>query len=150
MCQNHRLDFHLEILSFTKCMNEHYTNIKLKVINIVDYIFTRKKLLIIDLAKIICSTDFQYFPDKALYFHQEADPLSTYLVTLNEDKWRILRQKLTPTFTSAKLKSLYKIIEKSAEEINFLKKEDVFEAKKFIARYTTDVIGSCTILIVIV
>lgn len=79
-----------------------------------------------------------------------ADPLSAHLFNVDNPKWRILRTKLTPTFTSGKMKMMFgtvcdvgaKLI-KTLGEASELAVNNEIEIKDIAARFTTDVIGSC-------
>jgi len=67
---------------------------------------------------------------------------------LRGTKWRIVRSKLTPTFTSGKMKMMFSLITECAEHLQqYLDKParngGVLEMKDVMARFTTDVIGSC-------
>lgn len=113
------------------------------------YMFHKPMALVLDieLAKNILVKHFSYFPDRGLYRHDK-DPLSAHLFLIEGQKWRNLRAKLTPTFTSGKMKYMYPtILAKAAELQNTLQKllldEDSLdvEVKDLLARYTTDVIG---------
>lgn len=63
-------------------------------------------LLITDpvlLQKIFIS-DFSSFHDRPVPFDLENDPLNAHLFNIKGKQWRDLRVKLSPTFTSGKLK----------------------------------------------
>ena len=63
-------------------------------------------LLITDtilLQKVFIS-DFSSFHDRPVPFDLENEPLAAHLFNLKGQKWRDLRVKLSPTFTSGKLK----------------------------------------------
>jgi cytochrome P450 family 6 len=74
--------------------------------------------------------------------------LGAHLLQLKGTKWRTLRSKLTPTFTSGKMKMMFSLMTECAEQLQqYLDKParngDILEMKDIMARFTTDVIGSC-------
>ena len=63
-------------------------------------------------------------------------------------KWRNLRVKLTPTFTSGKMKMMFPIFDECANELTELlikleKENPIINIKDVLARLMTDVISSC-------
>lgn len=58
---------------------------------------------------------------------REDDPLSQHLLALQGEKWKNLRSKIIPVFTSGKLKSMYYLINERVEE--FLRVLDQYEGK---------------------
>lgn len=113
------------------------------------YLFTQPTALIIDLQLIkhILIKDFSNFDDRGFYFNEKDDPLSAHLFSLdNKDaKWKNLRTKLTPAFTSGKMKFMFPTIVEVGERLSECVKEKSgeLEIKELLARYTTDVIGTC-------
>lgn len=66
------------------------------------YFFTKPNMVLMDpeLAKNILTRDFASFADRGLSYHEQNDPLSANLLALNGTDWKVMRQKLTPTFSS--------------------------------------------------
>lgn len=78
----------------------------------------------------------------------ESDVLSGHLFAVGGKYWRNLRHKLTPTFTSGKLKSMFDQIYNCTNNLvkdvdNQLKSESGIEARGLLQNFATDVIGSC-------
>jgi cytochrome P450 family 6 len=100
----------------------------------------------LDLVRNILVKDFNVFPNRGQYHNEKDDPISAHLVNIEDDKWRNLRTKLTPTFTSGKLKLMFPIIvqvvdnmlEKISKEAQITAQ---LEVKDILSRLTTDVIG---------
>lgn len=66
------------------------------------------------------------------------------------DKWKNLRVKLTPVFTSGKLKAMFStLIDCGIPLKRYLTKEaergNTVEMREIAARYTTDIIGNCSV-----
>lgn len=83
------------------------------------YSFHRPILLVFDedLLKSILIKDFEIFGERGVYADPENDPLSGNLFGLDHARWRVLRQKLSPTFTSAKLKTMSGIMDKQSDNL---------------------------------
>lgn len=114
------------------------------------YMLTKPALLINDpvIVQNIMIKDFQYFHDRGIYVDEENDPLSGHIFSLPGQKWRKLRVKLTPTFTSGKLKSMFPTILESGKVLEtYIKKflqsgNDIVEIRELLACYNTDIIAS--------
>ncbi|KAF2882937.1 hypothetical protein ILUMI_23242 [Ignelater luminosus] len=114
------------------------------------YFFTQPVLVVFDLelAKSIIIKDFSHFTDHATYSNEENDPLTGHLFSLKGQKWKNLRVKLTPTFTSGKMKMMFQsLLDCSRELIGFMdgvsKSREPVEIKEVVGRFTTDIIGTC-------
>ncbi|XP_041974013.1 cytochrome P450 6B5-like [Aricia agestis] len=64
----------------------------------------------------VVSTDFNAFNHRGFEISDD-DKLANNILLLNGKKWKLLRQSMSPLFTSSKLKLMYNIINKSAEDI---------------------------------
>lgn len=99
-----------------------------------------------DYVKDILTSDFQYFADRGIYFNEKTDPLNANLFSHNSEKWKKLRVKFTPTFTSGKMKMMFhNVVDSSKHLIEELqkyvdRKEDI-DIYEIAGCFTTDVIG---------
>ncbi|XP_018321432.1 probable cytochrome P450 6a23 [Agrilus planipennis] len=100
-----------------------------------------------ELIKKILITDFQHFTDRASYCNEEVEPLSANLFSLKGEKWKYMRTRLTPTFTSGKLKYMFHTILDCAREISttldkiIIQKEPV-NIQELMYKFSINVIGS--------
>lgn len=142
-----------------------YTNFGLVAIDLYkkfksmgDYVglyFLNKPVLFVlspEFAKIVLVRDFQYFVNRGVYFNKIHDPLTANLFFIENDDWRQLRTKMTPTFSSGKIKMMFFTIYDVADEMvrhlndRFQQQNMDFidvEVTDLMARYNTDVIVSC-------
>lgn len=83
------------------------------------YWFVQPKLMAVDLdfVKQILVKDFNFFVNRGLYFNEVDDPLSANLVNLEDEAWRNLRQKVSPVFTSGKLKAMFELLGQRADKL---------------------------------
>lgn len=102
-----------------------------------------------ELIKAILVKDFDIFHSRGVYSNPEVDPLTGHLFSLDGNAWRKLRTKLSPTFTSGKLKMMFGTLLTVAEDLRCLVQERLdageheLDMKNILAGYSTDVIGSC-------
>ncbi|XP_061395800.1 LOW QUALITY PROTEIN: probable cytochrome P450 6g2 [Musca vetustissima] len=118
------------------------------------YVFYRPAILLREpeLIKRILVRDFPKFSNRFSCSDIEGDPLgSQNLFMLKNPAWKDIRFKLTPFFTSGKLKQMFPLIAEVGENLNkYLLKfstsadspEFELELKEFCALYTTDVIAT--------
>uniref|UniRef100_A0A1B6IGB6 Cytochrome P450 n=1 Tax=Homalodisca liturata TaxID=320908 RepID=A0A1B6IGB6_9HEMI len=79
----------------------------------------KKEILITDpeILKSILIRDFNVFHDRGVYSNKLEDPLSANLFALHGDVWRSTRNKVTPTFSSGKIKGMLSIIVQCANQV---------------------------------
>lgn len=101
----------------------------------------------LDLIKTILVKEFSTFSDRDFFHNEKVEPLTGHLVALNGDAWRHVRTKLTPTFTSGKMKYMFPTISKVGDRLtefvhDTIKQNNEIEVKGVLARFTMDVIGT--------
>ncbi|XP_037941484.1 probable cytochrome P450 6a13 [Teleopsis dalmanni] len=135
-------------------IQEIYTKYKRteKIIGFFIYFQKVVILLDLDLIKDICVKDFRNFTNRGNYYNKKDDPVAAHLINLDGVDWRKLRTKLTPTFSSGKIKSTFPTIVDVAntlvEVLEDMQNSPLYdtdvgiEIEDLISHYTTDVIGS--------
>lgn len=113
------------------------------------YLFIAPAILAInpEFIKSILVRDFTYFHDRGFYHNKKDDPLSANLLTLEGQEWKRIRSKLTPVFTSGKLKMMFDIVSQIGDKLvevlePKLTTEGNADMREFLAEFTTDVIGN--------
>lgn len=111
---------------------------------------TDPALLIKDpnLIKLVMAKDFYYFSQREISQHIHKENVSKNLFLTGGDTWKVLRQNLTPLFTSAKMKNMFPLISSCASSLQTVlnkevSKSNVVEMKSFASRYTMECIGTC-------
>ncbi|XP_057323983.1 cytochrome P450 6k1-like [Microplitis mediator] len=100
-----------------------------------------------DLVRCVLIKDFNVFPGRGTKVNDD-DPLGQHLVSLEGHKWKVMRAKLTPIFTTGKLKLMVDLMIECANHFekylqNQIGSGKVLECREIAAKFTTDVIGSC-------
>ncbi|KAL9890828.1 cytochrome P450 6d5 isoform 1-T1 [Glossina fuscipes fuscipes] len=136
--------------SFGMAIYDAYKQSSEKILGI--YIINRPAVLIRDaqLARDILTKDFISFHDRGVYVDEENDPMSGGLFFLKGTKWKTLRAKLTPSYSSGKLKSMFSTIQDVSQKlVNYLDSElpedgssRRVELKHLFATYAIDIIAS--------
>lgn len=143
-----------DFLLVNKSIGEYFTDIyneaKTRNLPHIGAFFFMKPAYVphdLDTIKRILTKDFNNFMDRGVYFNLKDDPLSGHLFNLEGEPWRLLRQKLSPTFTSGQMKIMFPTLVECGEHfrkyLNRFSSDDAVEIKEVLARLTTDIIGSC-------
>nr|ADW23116.1 gossypol-induced cytochrome P450 [Helicoverpa armigera] len=97
--------------------------------------------------KLVMTKDFYFFSSREISEYADRERFTQNLFSTSGNKWKVLRQNLTPVFTSAKMKNMFHLIEKCSHVFeDFLDKEaksNEVEMRALVARYTMDCIGTC-------
>lgn len=114
------------------------------------YMFQRPAAFIIEpfLVKLILIKEFNKFTDRGVYNNPKDDPISGRLTLIDGNRWKSMRNKLSSTFTSGKIKFMCPTVVKISHEFidvfgDMMSQSSIVEVKELLARFTTDVIGSC-------
>ncbi|XP_073969697.1 probable cytochrome P450 6a14 [Rhodnius prolixus] len=110
------------------------------------YDFSKPVLLVkdVDLIEKILIKDFVHFTDHGFEIDEGRNPLDTSLFTMTGKRWRALRIKMSPIFTSGKLRYMYGPMDDCGNALLSLlelEQNDV-EIKEVLGRFSMDVIGS--------
>lgn len=103
----------------------------------------------LDLIKSVLVKNFDHFADHKKVVDEESDPLfGKNLAFLNGDRWKQVRNFLSPSFTSSKLRTMFELMSSCADNFSkhFVKSYASAEAvdmKDIFTRYTNDVIATC-------
>lgn len=104
----------------------------------------------VKLIKSIMVTDFSSFDDRGhIHENVKKDFLAAlHLFNLKKDAWKRMRTKMSPTFTSGRMKRMYNLMNKCSEELskyleNVSSNNETVELKDLLSRFTSDAISSC-------
>jgi cytochrome P450 family 6 len=113
------------------------------------YFFFNANVVVTDLelVKNVLVRDFDNFRNRGLYYNVKDDPLTEHLFLIEDGLWKNMRTKLTPTFTSGKMKMMFTtMVEISKLMIRNLEAKinpiSELEMKDEIGKYSTDVVGN--------
>jgi cytochrome P450 family 6 len=101
-----------------------------------------------EIIKNVLVKDFDKFHSRGVLINEEKEPLQGHLFALSGSKWRNLRVKLSPTFTSGKMKMMFGTLVDCGQELQqclkpLASKGETIEIKDVLARFSTDIIASC-------
>nr|CAD7427782.1 unnamed protein product [Timema monikensis] len=103
----------------------------------------------LDVTRNILVKDFEVFQDRSISVDEQTDPLNAKgIIVQKGKKWRYIRMKLTPTFSSNKIKNMFCLVDaKAAELAEFVEQQSLrgntISVKEISSGYTIDVLASC-------
>ncbi|XP_050085178.1 probable cytochrome P450 6a14 [Anopheles aquasalis] len=105
-------------------------------------------MLDLDVVKQVLVKDFNSFHDRGMYVNERDDPMSGHLFSIGGERWRYLRNKLSPTFTSGKIKQMFGTIQEIGGEFlstveGHMDRGEPLDMKQLAQWFTCDVVGSC-------
>ncbi|XP_011869168.1 PREDICTED: cytochrome P450 9e2-like [Vollenhovia emeryi] len=101
-----------------------------------------------ELIKDVIVKDFDHFPDHLTFIDESVEPLfGKNVFALRGDRWREMRNTLSPSFTASKMKFMFDLISKCSHDfVNYLVDHPelchTIETKEAFRRYTNDVIAT--------
>lgn len=133
-----------DVLLMKRMVAEHLADLynQMKVPFFGIFILDKPVLIVRDpeLVKAVLVKDFDYFHDRTVHSDVNNEPLTAHMLFFSRNpEWKITRTKITPVFTTGKLKSMLGLINEVGEEMkryiykNCLTGECV-EAKEIVAR----------------
>lgn len=144
-------DIFIGKISQTEVLRQFYNQFKTKGQKFIGFfVFTKPVFMILDpkLLNYIMVKDFSTFSDRGLNANKKVDPLHYYTVGCAKNpKWKQLRTKLSPAFTSVKLRQMMPLILECGEKLSRLLQEasrceDPIDIKSIYLRFTTDCMTS--------
>lgn len=119
------------------------------------YVFATPVVMVLDLELIknIFIKDFVEFEDREIFHNEIDDPLSASLTRLSGLKWRELRPKFSPMFSSGKIKLIFPIIVEIGERFRACLLDEAvqhngdggLEIRDWCSRFVIDTIGTCAL-----
>ncbi|KAE8739399.1 Cytochrome P450 CYP6 [Frankliniella occidentalis] len=109
----------------------------------------RWETLLVDLNVIhrVC-TDNITFPDRGLPKNERTNPLSAHLFSLDEKRWRAVRDVMSRVLTPAKLKSLFSLHARTSQDLRCSVRGEMnsegfadVDVKELMERFVTDDMG---------
>ncbi|XP_063227415.1 probable cytochrome P450 6a13 [Bacillus rossius redtenbacheri] len=101
-----------------------------------------------ELIKQVLIKDFSHFHDRGMPHDIPNDPITGNLVILEGAPWRSLRTTLNPAFNASKMRMLFHLVSQCADQLagcldEVATSDQVVDLRDFLARFATDVIGTC-------
>ncbi|XP_015515734.2 cytochrome P450 6A1-like [Neodiprion lecontei] len=105
------------------------------------YSFHKASLVVCDpeVIRFILTKEFRAFQDRGIYRNEKFEPLLGNIFLVEGLKWRHLRAKFSPTFTTVKTKNMFSTVRKIADNLSKqivkeINRSDLVEMKDLMAR----------------
>lgn len=100
-----------------------------------------------EIIRTILIKDFGHFPYRGWYVNEHVDPMAHNLLVQNGDAWKNSRTKLSPAFTTGRLKGMFETIVKCSSSLDdfvgeYAQNGETIEIREVFARFATNVIAS--------
>lgn len=102
-----------------------------------------------ELINRVLIRDFSHFTDHGLFRDPTVNPLANTLLNMRGNQWKVMRNKISPVFTSGKLKLMHDQISECSGQMManvtqaLRSNADCIEVRNELGKYSTDVIGTC-------
>ncbi|GBP90646.1 Cytochrome P450 6B6 [Eumeta japonica] len=109
------------------------------------FAFATPALVLRDLKNIeeVMTGDFNTFNDRGFNINPKVDRLADNVLLMNGIRWKLTRQKMTPLFTSSKLRNMYYIMDKSGKDfVEYLRTEPKEQAFDILTTFCSAAIGA--------
>ncbi|KAL0100771.1 hypothetical protein PUN28_019270 [Cardiocondyla obscurior] len=136
----------VNFVDYTKYMYNYHPDAK--YIGLADFSTAVVLLRDPELIKDVMVKDFEYFPDHRNMLDENVEPLfSKNVFVLRGDRWREMRNTLSPSFTASKMKFMFDLISECSQDfVNYLIDNPEFchaiDTKDTFRRYANDVIAT--------
>ncbi|XP_063368415.1 cytochrome P450 6B2-like [Cydia amplana] len=101
-----------------------------------------------ELIKLITTKDFYYFSSREISNYTHLEIMTQNLFFTQGNRWKVLRQNLTPLFSSSKMKNMFHLVENCSKMFETLldeetKKSPDLDVRATSVRFAMDSITSC-------
>ncbi|XP_050439568.1 probable cytochrome P450 6a14 [Adelges cooleyi] len=102
-----------------------------------------------EIVQTILVKDFSHFTDRWAHIDIESTPFANNLFHMKGSRWKAMRNKISPVFTSRMLRNMHDQIEDCSGELLRNVQSDLelcsdsIEVRHVMGNYSTDVIGTC-------
>lgn len=102
-----------------------------------------------EIVKSVLQADFDHFVDRGIFVNEKKYTLSNHSFAITGQKWKNRRVKLTPAFTTGKIKSMFNIMMAKCQLVtkilNSKDQESVVDMKDLLLKLGMDIIGSAAL-----